>query len=382
MANQDFVRQLDTLDRLNRASDFSLKWHIDFFLLGALLLLCGSGLFILYSATGKDMDVVIRQAVYLGVSFVGMIIIAQIPPRIMMQWAKWIYAGGVLMLLAVLFVGIQSKGAQRWMQLPGFRFQPSEIIKLVMPIVMAAFLARRSLPPTFKDVIISLIIIGVPVLLIAKQPDLGTSLLIGASGIFVLLIGGLRKRIIFSAVLMAIPAVFVLWNYLMYDYQKQRVLTFLNPQSDPWGSGWNIIQSTIAIGSGGLYGKGWLQGTQSHLDFLPESHTDFIIAVLAEEFGLTGGLVLMLIYSLIIGRGLFITLHAQSLFGRLLAGSITLTFFVYIFVNIGMVTGILPVVGVPLPLVSRGGTSLVTLMAGFGLLMSVHTHRSFLGASR
>ncbi|MGB1271960.1 MAG: rod shape-determining protein RodA, partial [Endozoicomonas sp.] len=275
-----------------------------------------------------------------------------------------------------------SKGAQRWIQLPGFRFQPSEVIKLVMPIVMAAFLARRSLPPSLKDVVLSLMIIGVPVVLIAKQPDLGTSLLIGASGLFVVLLAGLRKRFVFSALCLAIPTVYVLWHFFMYDYQKQRVLTFLNPESDPWGGGWNIIQSTIAIGSGGLYGKGWLQGTQSHLDFLPESHTDFIIAVLAEEFGLLGCLLLLSIYVLILGRGLFITLNAQTLFGRLLAGSITLTFFVYIFVNIGMVSGVLPVVGVPLPLVSRGGTSLLTLLAGFGLLMSVHTHRTFLGTSR
>ena len=210
-------------------------------------------------------------------------------------------------------------------------------------------------------------------MLIAKQPDLGTSLLIGASGLFAILLAGLRKRFILSAICLAVPAAFVLWHYVMHAYQKQRVLTFLNPESDPWGAGWNIIQSTVAIGSGGLYGKGWMNGTQSHLDFLPESHTDFIIAVLAEEFGLLGCLILLLLYSLIIARGLFITLNASSLFGRLLAGSITLTFFVYIFVNIGMVSGILPVVGVPLPLISRGGTSLVTLMAGFGMLMSVHT---------
>ena len=381
MANQDFVRQLDMPASFGRQEGLSMKWHVDFIMLGLLLLLCGAGLFVLYSATGKDVSIVTRQAMYLGVSFVGMIVIAQFPPRILMQWAKWFYLGGLILLLAVLFVGTHSKGAQRWIQLPGFRFQPSEVIKLVMPIVMAAFFAKRPLPPTLKDIVLSFVILGLPVVLIAKQPDLGTSLLIGASGLFVLLLAGLRKRLIFSAIGLAIPAVYILWHYFMYDYQKQRVLTFLNPESDPWGSGWNIIQSTIAIGSGGLYGKGWLQGTQSHLDFLPESHTDFIIAVLAEEFGLLGCLVLLAIYALIIGRGLFVTLHAQTLFGRLLAGSITLTFFVYIFVNIGMVSGILPVVGVPLPLVSRGGTSLVTLMAGFGLLMSVHTHRSMHGAS-
>ncbi|OED45861.1 rod shape-determining protein RodA [Endozoicomonas sp. (ex Bugula neritina AB1)] len=382
MANQDFVRQLDMPENFGRTEGLSMKWHVDFVLLGLLFLLCCAGLFILYSATGKDMSVVARQATYLGVSFFGMIVIAQFPPRFLMQWAKWFYLGGIILLLAVLFLGTQSKGAQRWIQLPGFRFQPSEVIKLVMPIVMAAFLAKRPLPPSFKDVVLSLVIIGIPVALIAKQPDLGTSLLIGASGLFVLLLAGLRKRVIFSAICLAAPAIYIFWQFFMYAYQKQRVLTFLNPESDPWGSGWNIIQSTIAIGSGGLYGKGWLLGTQSHLDFLPESHTDFIIAVLAEEFGLLGCLMLLAIYCLILGRGLFITLHAQTLFGRLLSGSITLTFFVYVFVNIGMVSGILPVVGVPLPLVSRGGTSLVTLMAGFGLLMSVHTHRTMLGNSR
>lgn len=379
---QDFVRQLDTPEGLSRDKSLSMRWHIDFILLGSLALLCSAGLFILYSATGKDMGVVKLQASYFVVSFIGMLIVAQIPPRFLMQWAKWFYVLGLMLLVAVLVVGIQSKGAQRWIQLPGLRFQPSEVIKLVMPIVMASFLAKRALPPSFKDVILSLMIIGVPVLLIAKQPDLGTSLLIGCSGLFVLLLAGLRKRYIISAIGVAIPVVFLAWQYVLLDYQKQRVLTFLNPESDPWGAGWNIIQSTIAIGSGGLYGKGWLQGTQSHLDFLPESHTDFIIAVLAEEFGLMGCLILLAIYALIIGRGIFITLNAENLFGRLLAGSITLTFFVYIFVNIGMVSGLLPVVGVPLPLVSRGGTSLVTLMAGFGLLMSVHTHRTFYARTR
>ncbi|WP_263080581.1 rod shape-determining protein RodA [Endozoicomonas sp. Mp262] len=378
MSKPDFVRQLQSGSGFGRAASWSLRWHIDFILIGFLLLLSGAGLFILYSATGKEINIVIRQAIYLLISFVVMVSVAQVPPRLLMQWSRWFYIAGVVLLLVVLVHGIESKGAQRWIQLPGFRFQPSEIIKLVMPIVMASYLARRPLPPSLRDVVISLAIIGVPAVLIAKQPDLGTALLIGASGIFVLLLAGLRKRLIFSAILLAVPSVYVLWHYFMHAYQKQRVLTFLDPQRDPWGSGWNIIQSTVAIGSGGLYGKGWMEGTQSHLDFLPESHTDFIIAVLAEEFGLLGCLILLALYALIISRGLYVTLHAQTLFGRLLAGSITLTFFVYVFVNIGMVSGILPVVGVPLPLVSRGGTSLVTLMAGFGMLMSIHTDRSFL----
>lgn len=377
MNSRDFVRQVD-LDGLERSTDWSERLHIDFVLLGFLLLLGGAGLFFLYSATGGGMAIVMRQAAYFGVSFALMFTIAQIEPRTLEGLAKWFYLFGLLLLLIVLFFGVHSKGAQRWIQLPGFRFQPSEVIKLIMPIAMAAFFASRPLPPSLKDVCLALVVIAVPVVLIAKQPDLGTSILIGASGVFVLLLAGLRKRVIGTAIAFAIPGIYVLWHFFMYDYQKQRVLTFLNPGSDPWGSGWNIIQSTVAIGSGGLQGKGWLHGTQSQLDFLPESHTDFIIAVIAEEFGFVGCLVLLAMYALILGRGIYITLNAQTLFGRLLAGSITLTFFVYIFVNIGMVSGILPVVGVPLPLVSRGGTSLLTLLAGFGLLMSIHTHRVFL----
>ncbi|MDP0561047.1 MAG: rod shape-determining protein RodA [Candidatus Endonucleobacter sp. (ex Gigantidas childressi)] len=377
MQDKDFVRQLQFADGFGKDVGWSQRLHIDLPLAGLLLLLSIAGLFILYSASGKDVDIVIRQSVYLFISFIGMLCVAQIPPRLLMIWSKYIYVIGVVLLLAVLFFGTQSKGAQRWIELLGVRFQPSEVIKLVMPITVATYLAKRPLPPSFKDVVVSLFIIAIPVVLIAKQPDLGTSLLIGTSGILVLLLSGIRKRLLFSAVLLAVPSIYVFWQYIMHDYQKQRVLTFLNPESDPWGAGWNIIQSTIAIGSGGLYGKGWLMGTQSHLQFLPESHTDFIIGVLAEEFGFFGCLMLMAIYALIIGRGVFIALNAHTLFSSLLAGSITLTFFVYIFVNIGMVSGVLPVVGVPLPIISRGGTSLVTLMIGFGILMSVYTDRSF-----
>ena len=296
MANQDFVRQID-FHGFGRSPELSTRWHIDFVLLGFLLLLCCTGLFILYSATDKDMSVVIRQATYLGIGLIGMLVVAQISPRILMQWAKWFYVGGFFLLLAVLFMGVHSKGAQRWIQLPGFRFQPAEVVKLIVPITVAAFLAKRPLPPSVNDVMLSLMIIAVPAALIAKQPDLGTSILIGFSGMFVVLLAGLRKRIIFSVICLAVPAIYVLWQFFMYDYQKRRVLIFLNPESSPWGAGWNIMQSTIAIGSGGLYGKGWLKGTQSHLDFLPESHTDFIIAVLAEEFGFMGCIVLLAIYA-------------------------------------------------------------------------------------
>ncbi len=378
MSLQDFQRQLP-LNEENMQSRAVYLLRLDPVLLGLLLLLTAGGLLMLYSASGQNLAMVTRQATYLAVGFVGMVIIANIPPRIFQRWSVWVYLIGVGLLVAVLVSGAGAKGAQRWLALPGFRFQPSEIMKLVMPMVVAWYLAKRVLPPRFKHLMVALGLILLPVSLIAKQPDLGTSLLIAASGLFVLFLAGLRWRIILGAVLAALPLAWGMWQFVMRDYQKQRVLTFLNPESDPWGSGWNIIQSKVAIGSGGIHGKGWFGGTQSQLDFLPESHTDFIIAVLAEEFGLVGVLLLLATYMAIIARGLIISVNAQTLFGKLLAGSITLTFFVYVFVNIGMVSGLLPVVGVPLPLVSRGGTSVVTLLAGFGVLMSVHSHRSWLG---
>ncbi|MCL6416706.1 rod shape-determining protein RodA [Aestuariirhabdus sp. Z084] len=378
MSLQDFERQLP-LSEENMQSRTVFWLRLDPILLGLLLLLTGTGLLVLYSAGGQNLSLVGRQAVYIAVGLAGMIVIANIPPRIFERWSPWVYLLGVGLLVAVLLSGTGAKGAQRWLALPGFRFQPSELMKLVMPMVVAWYLSRRVLPPSFRHLLIAMGLIFLPVLLIAKQPDLGTSLLIAASGLFVLFLAGLQWRVIFGAVLAALPFAWGMWQFLMRDYQKQRVLTFLNPESDPWGAGWNIIQSKVAIGSGGIYGKGWFGGTQSQLDFLPESHTDFIIAVFAEEFGLVGVLLLLALYVAIIGRGLFIAMNAQTLFGKLLAGSITLTFFVYVFVNIGMVSGLLPVVGVPLPLVSRGGTSVVTLLAGFGVLMSVHSHRSWLG---
>lgn len=375
----DFIRQLDQIHDLSTPRSLSHRLHIDPILMMVLFLFTSAGLLILYSASGESMEVVSRQATYIALGFVAMVLIAQLPPLFMERLAPIVYFGSILLLIIVLVMGYDAKGAQRWISLPGFRFQPSEILKLVMPLTIAAWLCRKPLPPSVTDILVTLALIGVPVVLILKQPDLGTSILIGASGIFVLLLAGFQWQLMAGAAILAVPAVWGMWNFVMLDYQKQRVLTFLNPESDPWGAGWNIIQSKIAIGSGGIDGKGWLMGTQSHLDFLPESHTDFIIAVLAEEFGLIGVLLLLAAYTLIIGRGIYITLQAQNLFAKLVAGSLTLTFFVYIFVNIGMVSGLLPVVGVPLPLVSRGGTSVITLMAGLGVLMSVHTHRNFLG---
>ncbi|MDY6890582.1 MAG: rod shape-determining protein RodA [Pseudomonadota bacterium] len=351
--------------------------HLDGWLLVLLLLLCGFGLFVLYSASGQDLGYVQRQAVRMGAGFAVILLLAQIQPRTYRFLAPLGYLVGVGLLLGVLFFGVGAKGAQRWLELPGLRFQPAEVMKLAVPAMIAAWLVRQPLPPTFRHLLSTLVLLAIPTALIMQQPDLGTALLIAASGVFVILLAGVYWRWIFIALGLAAAALPALWA-IMKDYQRQRVLTFLDPESDPLGAGWNIIQSKTAIGSGGLSGKGWLHGTQSQLDFLPESHTDFIIAVIGEELGMTGVLILLTLYLLIIARGLMIAVQAQESFSRLLAGSITLTFFVYVFVNIGMVTGLLPVVGVPLPLVSYGGTSIVTLMAGFGILMSIKTHKQML----
>lgn len=351
--------------------------HLDLPLLLLLLALCVAGLVVLYSASGQDWAYVERQAIRMAAGFAALVFLAQVPPRVIMRVGPWLYLLGVALLVGVILFGVGAKGAQRWLALPGFRFQPSELMKLVLPIVVAGYIARYTLPPNFKAIIISVILIAIPFALIMKQPDLGTSLLIGASGVFILLFSGIYWRWIFLSAGIVAASLPGLWM-IMKDYQKQRVLTFLDPESDPLGSGWNIIQSKTAIGSGGLSGKGFLSGTQSQLDFLPESHTDFIIAVIGEELGMKGVLVLLTLYLLIVGRGLMIAVKAPDSFSRMLAASITLTFFVYVFVNIGMVSGILPVVGVPLPMVSYGGTSIVTLMIGFGILMSIHTHKSML----
>lgn len=352
--------------------------HIDPWLLGLLLLLMGSGLIVLYSASGQSIDAVIAQGVRFGIALVAMAIIAQFSPTTFLRFAPLAYGVGVVMLLAVDIVGDVGMGAKRWLVIPGvIRFQPSEMMKLAAPLMVAAYLNRCELPPRLRDIVVCGVIIGVPVVLTAIQPDLGTSLLISSAALIVVLLAGLSWRLIGFITALAAAGVPVLWMN-MHNYQRQRVLTFLNPESDPLGSGWNIIQSTTAIGSGGLWGKGWLQGTQSQLEFLPERHTDFIIAVLGEEFGLIGMLLLLFLYLLIVSRGLWMASAAQDTFGRLVAGSIILTFFIYVFVNMGMVSGILPVVGVPLPLVSFGGTSSVTLLAGFGILMSIHAHRRLL----
>tara|TARA_R110002110_G_C13470513_1_gene720779 strand:- start:12674 stop:13816 length:1143 start_codon:yes stop_codon:yes gene_type:complete len=373
----DYVRQMPHQGShdLARPPSAAMRFHIDIPLLLLLLALTVYGLFVLYSASGQDMGAVVRQGRYFVVAYVIMIAAAQISLQRYMRWAPWVYLVGVATLVAVMFFGVGAKGAQRWLQIGGFRFQPSEIMKLVVPMAVAWFLADRILPPRFIYVVASLVLLGLPAALILQQPDLGTALLIAASGLFVLFMAGIGWRYMIGAAVLAVASAWPAWMFVLKDYQKQRILTMLNPESDKLGAGWNIIQSKTAIGSGGWDGKGWLHGTQSQLDFLPESHTDFIIAVLAEEFGLRGILLLMGIYLLILLRGFWIGVHAQTSFGRMIAGSLTLTFFVYIFVNMGMVAGLLPVVGVPLPLVSAGGTSVVTLMAGFGVLMAVSTER-------
>ncbi|SDF34211.1 cell elongation-specific peptidoglycan biosynthesis regulator RodA [Pseudomonas seleniipraecipitans] len=374
-----FDRTLSTDDVLRRRSSLLQRLHIDGILLLLLLLLATGSLFILYSASGKNLDLLTKQASSFGIGLVAMVIIAQFEPRFMARWVPLGYLGGVALLVVVDVMGHNAMGATRWINIPGvIRFQPSEFMKILMPATMAWYLSKRTLPPSLKHVAVSLALIVTPFVLILLQPDLGTSVLILASGAFVLFMAGLQWRWIVGAVAALAPIATAMWFFVMHDYQKRRVLTFMNPESDPLGAGWNIIQSKAAIGSGGVFGKGWLMGTQSHLDFLPESHTDFIIAVLAEEFGLIGVCLLLLLYVLLIARGLVITVQAQTLFGKLLAGGLTMTFFVYVFINIGMVSGLLPVVGVPLPFISYGGTSLITLLSSFGILMSIHTHRKWI----
>ena len=371
----DFVRRLQSPGSAMYGSRGWSRIHLDLPLLILLLAFMAGALFIIYSASGQSEFYLNRQITWYGIGLMAMLVAAQITPRFMQRWAVLPYAAGVLLLVAVVFFGTGAKGAQRWLEIGGFRFQPSEILKVAVPLMLASYLGSRFLPPRFKHVFLALVLIAVPAVLVGIQPDLGTAILVAASGFFVLFLAGLPKRyLVISGLLVAVTAP-VFWMFLLREYQKQRILTLFNPEADKLGAGWNIIQSTTAIGSGGISGKGWMQGTQSQLNFLPESHTDFIVAVLAEDFGFAGILFLLACYLLIIGRCLLISLRAQTMFGRLLAGSITLTFFVYIFANMGMVSGILPVVGVPLPLVSYGGTSIVTLMLGFGMLMSISTEK-------
>ena len=350
------------------------KLHLDFPLLLGILACFGLGLLVLYSAK-LDYALLQRQCLRLVIATSLMIFIAQIPPRLYRSWAAGLYYSSLFMLVLVLVIGDVSKGAQRWLDLGIIRFQPAELMKIAVPLMVAKSLDQHVLPPQPKLLLLPTLYILIPVTLIALQPDLGTAILVGSTGLLVLFFSGISWKLMLSGILAGISCTPILW-FILREYQRERVLTLLNPERDPLGSGYHIIQSKIAIGSGGIYGKGWLNGTQSHLEFLPERTTDFIFAVFGEEFGFTGILILLTLYTLIIIRGLYIGVQAQDTFRRLLAGSLISTFFIYVFVNIGMVNGILPVVGIPLPLISYGGTSLVTIMVGFGMLMSIQTHRT------
>ena len=353
------------------------RLHFDVILVFALMSLALLGLVIFHSASGASVALLYKQIIRLGVAFVLMFVIAQIPPTVFQRSSPLFYMIGVILLVLVLLAGDIGKGAQRWLVVAGFRFQPSEMMKIAMPMMIAWYLAARPLPPRLLQIIFAVCLLTIPTLLIAKQPDLGTAILVAASGAIILFMAGMSWSLILGVLTVGAGCAPILWHF-MREYQRNRVLTFLNPEADPLGTGYHIIQSKIAIGSGGINGKGWLKGTQTQLDFLPESSTDFIFSVFAEEFGLIGTLALVTLYLIIIARGLAIASQAQDSYSRLLAAGITLTFFVYVFVNIGMVTGVLPVVGVPLPLISYGGTSMITIMFGFGILMSIQTHRKFL----
>jgi rod shape determining protein RodA len=364
-SHQAFARPKTPAERL----------HLDLVLLLPVVMIMAMGLFVLFSASDSDWGTVNRQLRNFIIGFGVLLAVAQVRVDTLQRWAPILYFGALLLLLLVPFFGVGAKGAQRWLSLGFIRFQPSEIMKIAMPLAVAAWVVRGGLPPRPSATLAAIAIIVIPAATIAFQPDLGTAILVAASGLFVVFMAGISGVQILSAALVALAAIWPAWLFLLRDYQKQRILTLFDPEADKLGAGWNIIQSKTAIGSGGWSGKGWLQGTQSHLDFLPESQTDFIIAVLAEEWGFRGVLCLLALYGAAVARGLWISFSAQTSYGRLLASAITLTFCVYIIVNMSMVAGILPVVGVPLPFVSFGGTSIVTLMLGFGILMAISTEK-------
>ena len=352
------------------ASLLKMLQRVDLVLLAALSLLMFMGLVTLYSATDTEMDLVYRQGIHFTLGLILMLLFSQVEGKTLRQFAVWLYVIGVILLVLVLAIGVIKKGAQRWLYV-GIDIQPAEMMKLAVPMMVAYFFSEKPLPPRFIDILIALMLVLVPMLLIAKQPDLGTALLVAMAGLFVIYLAGMSWWLIggsFALLAIAAPLVF---NYAMHDYQRQRILTLFNPENDLLKTGYHIYQSKIAIGSGGIYGKGWLNGDQSHLDFLPERHTDFIFAVFGEEFGFLGNLLLLGLYIFIIWRGLYIASKGADTFSRLLAGSLSLTFFIYLVVNTGMVSGVLPVVGIPLPLLSYGGTSVVTLMSAFGIIMGM-----------
>lgn len=364
---------------LSGAARVLLALQLDGPLLVGLSLVAIYGLFVLYSASGQDWGTVLRAITRLGIGTVAMVALAQVRPHQLRAAAPWLYAAGLIMLIVVDAMGVIGKGAQRWLDLGIVRFQPSEIMKLAVPMFCAWYLRERPLPPTIPDLLVLATIILVPAGLTAVQPDLGTAVLITIGGVLLVIMAGLSIWFMLGAIAVTAVGGWFGWS-MLHDYQRNRVLTFLDPQSDPLGAGYHIIQSQIAIGSGGLFGKGWMNGSQSQLQYLPERHTDFIFAVIGEEFGLLGLTLLLLLYLFVVARALYLAAQTQDTFARLLATSLALTFFVYIFINAGMVSGLLPVVGVPLPLVSYGGTSMVTLLAGFGILMALYSHRKLIGS--
>ena len=375
--SMDFQRQLPG-SKNSAESHWLYKLHLDPLLLVLVVAVLAFGLMVLFSAAGDQSRLFDAQFQRVLVAMAVLVVAAQLPPGLYFRWAPFVYFLGLFLLLLVLMVGVKVKGSQRWLEIPGLlRFQPSELMKIAVPMALAWYLQQRVLPPSAKHVFFSLMIILLPALAIAAQPDLGTAILVAGAGMAVLMLAGLSWRYLGYAFFLIAAAAPLLWQFALQGYQRQRIITLFDPESDPLGAGWNIIQSTTAIGSGGVFGKGLLQGTQSHLDFLPEARTDFIIAVVGEELGLVGVLCLLLLYLGIIARGLVLAVSAQSTFARLFAGALTLTFFIYLFVNIAMVSGLLPVVGVPLPLVSYGGTSIITLMASFGIIMSMRTHKAW-----
>jgi rod shape determining protein RodA len=350
------------------------RLHLDRTLLFALIGLSAISLFVVYSASARDTGATLGHLMRLGLGFLVLLLVAQVRPEILERWSPYIFGAGMILLLAVLGIGVIGKGAQRWLHLGFLKFQPAEVMKLAVPMMLSWYLARGDLPPSLPRLAAAFLMMAVPAFMIIKQPDLGTALLVFGAGTFVLFLAGMRWRVILILLaLIAVAAPFA-WRHL-HDYQQQRILTLFDPEADPLGTGYHTIQSMIAVGSGGVYGKGWLNSSQAHLDYLPESSTDFIFAVFAEEFGLLGSLLLVGLYVFIVARGLLIAYLAKDTFTRLLAGSLSLTFFLYFFVNMGMVTGILPIVGIPLPMMSYGGSSIVTVMAAFGILMSIQTHR-------
>ena len=372
----EYARYLDDSQRSFARPRTLAQWlHLDLVLLLPLCLIMVLGLFVLFSASDGDWSTVSRQLRNFVVGWGVLLVVAQVRIATIQRWSPALYFFALGLLLMVLMFGVGAKGAQRWLSLGIIRFQPSEVMKIAMPLAVAYWVVRYGLPPRLGVTVVSLLIIGLPAVVIGLQPDLGTALLVAASGVSVIFMAGISWWQIMAGMLTALAALWPAWLFILRDYQKQRILTLFDPEADKLGAGWNIIQSKTAIGSGGWSGKGWLQGTQSHLDFLPESQTDFIIAVLAEEWGFRGVLCLLALYGLVVARGFWISLTAQSTYGRLLASAITLTFCVYVVVNMGMVAGLLPVVGVPLPFISFGGTAIVTLMLGFGILTAISTEK-------